>query len=293
MSNIKSSKCVIILSEKSSGSSVLQSLLCKFDGVSKIDSTRHNYSETLYWTKAASLIGRNQLDMVNSEVPICEGRAKKELNELINENIDKSFRVENNIQSIIKGWSEICLRYSPVYVEKSPHHLVQWPALELILKCIEELHSIDFLLVGLIRNPIDTIYSQHKRFGSSPRDVEIQWITAYYNLLLLKEMAGDKVLVIKYEDIVDSLKHMSKLFKFCGVDNYIKFEDYLHSDSIGKWRNDLLFNYNLSGSSKYLAKRFGYSNESLNVDHSSIPMCMSNIYIKSFSALKRAWYGLG
>jgi len=48
--------CIAILSEKSSGSSVLQRLIASFARRKTREATRHNEDETLYWTKAASIL---------------------------------------------------------------------------------------------------------------------------------------------------------------------------------------------------------------------------------------------
>ncbi len=69
------SQCIIILSIKSSGSSACQNLLSKFSQVSYVPKTRHFENETLYWTKAASVLGLPQVDMIDSEVPISKEKA--------------------------------------------------------------------------------------------------------------------------------------------------------------------------------------------------------------------------
>ena len=163
-------KCVIILSEKSSGSSACQNLLTKSDIVNNVDLTRHNKNETLFWTKAASMKGRYQIDMVNSEVPIKTKEARQDIIRLLENNLN-SFKPERGEDIIHRGWKMLCDRYGPIFLEKSPHHLCQWSALDLIIECIEKNEDIDFMIIGLVRNPMDTIYSQFDRFGSPLQEI--------------------------------------------------------------------------------------------------------------------------
>ena len=70
-------KCIIILSTKSSGSSVLLRLLTQDGYGQHISKTRHGENETLYWVKAAAILGLPQVNMHDSEIPIRSSRAKK------------------------------------------------------------------------------------------------------------------------------------------------------------------------------------------------------------------------
>ena len=81
-------KNIIILSEKSSGSSACQNLLTKLGKVQHVSKTRHYQNETLYWTKAASILDLPQVKMVDSEVPIEPEKAKTALILLLKENLD-------------------------------------------------------------------------------------------------------------------------------------------------------------------------------------------------------------
>ena len=165
-------KCIIILSEKSSGSSALQNLLVKFAEIQHVSKTRHFENETLYWTKAASILDKPQLVMVDSEVPIERKKARGELISLLKDNLNDYVPPVDDKELIIEGWRLLCNKYSPIFLEKSPHHLCQWAAIELIIECIRQVTDVDFLLIGLIRNPMDTLYSQFKRWGSRPEEVQ-------------------------------------------------------------------------------------------------------------------------
>lgn len=85
MSNAKN---LFILSEKSSGSSACQNQLAGFANVRHVAKTRHSQNEILYWTKAASVLGRPQRKMVGSGYPIPGDRARTELLILLTENLN-------------------------------------------------------------------------------------------------------------------------------------------------------------------------------------------------------------
>src|SRR5262245_11548349 len=115
-------RCIVILSTKSAGSSAVQTLLCQFGGARHVQHTRHGEQETLYWTKAASVLGLPQVKLPDSEVPIPRRRAERELRAFLAQNAP-GFSIPADPESMIfHGWHELCLRHAPVFVEKSPHH---------------------------------------------------------------------------------------------------------------------------------------------------------------------------
>lgn len=256
-------KNIIMLSEKSSGSSACQKLLTRFADIRHINKTRHFESETLYWTKAASIMGKPQLKMVDSEVPIPPERAKSDLISLLRDNLDNYDPPECDLELINHGYNLLCKTYSPIFIEKSPHHLCQWSAIELIVNHIRQIKDVDFLLLGLVRNPMDTIYSQFTRWGSRPEMVESQWIVAYRNLLKLREMDGIQLQIVRYEDIVSSIKHLSPVFDFCEVKPNVDDQVFLHQKSLSKWKNDRRFKYVLSEQAIEVAEAFGYKKNEL------------------------------
>ena len=263
-------KCIIILSEKSSGSSACQNLLSKFAIVQHVSSTRHFENETLYWTKAASILGLHQEKMLDSEVPIPPDAAKADLLELLKDNLDSYTQPFDNRTLIFDGWRLLCEHFAPVFLEKSPHHLFQWSALQLILECMRTLDSIDFLLIGLVRNPMDTIYSQFKRWRTRPEQLQFQWATAYLNLLRLADEVGGRLVIIRYEDMVASLDYLKPVFDFCAVQIDSADQEYLHERSILKWKADRLFGFKLAKEVADLAGKYGYSDFELS--NASIPL---------------------
>ena len=283
-------KSIIILSEKASGSSACQNLLAKFADVRHVARTRHYQNETLYWTKAASVLGLPQRKMVDSEVPIPPARARRDLVELLRTNLDDFQPPADDHELIESGWRSLCLHHAPIFLEKSPHHLCQWSALELILEFARRTEDIDTLLIGLVRNPMATLYSNYREWKSPPEQVERQWCAAYRNLLRLKEEAGDRLVVVRYEDIVTSLEYMAPVFAFCGVQTDDADNDYLHRKSLQRWRKDTLFGHELADETVALAGEFGYRREELaNDPHPLWPVTrnLSRAIYKTTGPLKK------
>ena len=252
-------KSLIILSEKSSGSSACQRLLAQFAGPRTVRKTRHFENETLYWTKAASVLGLPQRPMVDSEIPIPVDRARRDLLELLSDNIPGYQAPTDEREMIMQGWRLLCEEFGPLFLEKSPHHLSQWSAIELILECIDVNQDIDFLLIGLVRNPLETIYSQYTRWKSPTLAVEAQWINAYQNLLRLKNMVGDRLVIVRYEDLTSSVQSLAPVFNFCGVTLDSSADEFLHAKSVSRAQADPYFHFAPSAETIELAEQYGYS----------------------------------
>jgi hypothetical protein len=257
------SKCIIILSNKASGSSACQNLLAKLVDIKHVTKTRHFENETLYWTKAASILKMPQKKMLGSEVPIESNNAKSDLKKILADNI-KGFVAPNNDKDLIfGGWNELCATYSPIFLEKSPHHLYQWSSLELIMECMDLLSDVEFLLIGLVRNPMDTLYSAYRSWKIPPEKLQYEWLESYRNLQKLKSLVGERLVIIRYEDIVHSVESLNPVFKFCGLDSCSADNNYLHKQSINKWKNDKYYGFNLSDEVTQLAMSYGYKEDEL------------------------------
>ena len=237
---------------------MLQKMLYKSVGARSVNRTRHFENETLYWTKAASVLGLPQTQMIASEVPLPSGRAKKELIELLIENLEGFSPPDDDRELVKSGWAQLCRHFGPIFVEKSPHHLCQWSAIALILEQIEFDEEVDFLLVGLVRNPLDSIYSQWKRWGASPVLLEAQWRRAYGNLRKLEEMQTYPLVLIRYEDICTTTTALNPVLSFCGVIQNME-ESEAHTRSFSKWKSDPWFHHEVSIETVELAESFGYS----------------------------------
>ncbi len=252
------SKNIIILSGKSSGSSACLALLSKFAAIRHVEKTRHFEHETLYWVKAASILGRPQIKLADSEVPIKSRTARKDLVKLLSDNLDGYLAPSDDSELIFNGWKSLCLKYAPVFIEKSPHHLYQRSALELIVECMERLTEVDFLLIGLVRNPMDVIYSAFMRWKTPPEILEREWITAYKNLNKLKRRLGPKLAIIRYEDMVTSLDSLEPVFNFCHLRMQDADHHHFHKQSIHRWKKDKFYGFNLSDDGLKLADFYGY-----------------------------------
>lgn len=256
-------KCVIVLSTKSSGSSAIQRLIGSLAGASYVRHTRHRESETLYWTKAASVLGRPQIKMLDSEVPIPARRARRELVSFLRKNTP-DFRIPTDPRDMIfLGWEQLCEAHRPVFLEKSPHHLVQWSALELMLECEERLDSTDFLYIGLIRNPMDVLYSAWSRWRTFPEESQYEWKLAYRNLQRLRERLDHRLVVVRYEDMVSDIDALAPVIRFVGATQDQVPTDYLHARSISKWKDDRDYGFQLAPSVRDMALAFGYTTAEL------------------------------
>jgi Sulfotransferase family len=256
-------KNVLILSHKSCGSTACSRLLTSLPGLRAIAHTRHFAGESLYWTKAASILGRAQLQMYASEVPISRRKARQDLIDLLRANAP-AFDPPNDEEDLIfEGWRALCLAHEPVFVEKSPHHLYQIACLDLIEEATTRLPEIPFHFVGLIRNPMDVVYSQWQRWQSPPERVQEEWVIAYRNLQKFHAQMGERVTLVRYEDMVRSVDVMAPVFRFCGLDPTTQKGGELHQRSIAKWRHDQKFGFGLSSEALELARELGYGADEL------------------------------
>ncbi len=296
---MKNCKCIVVLSTKSSGSSACQNFLSEFANIKHIQKTRHYEHETLYWTKAASILGKPQADMLDSEVPIPRKLARGDLITLLTDNLGPFDVPSDDKKLIFDGWIQLCKKYSPIFLEKSPHHLYQWSALELIIEAIQWDKNVDWFLIGLVRNPMDVLYSAFQRWKTIPEKLQYEWLVSYQNLNKLADILPDKHLTIRYEDMVSSVDFLRPAFDFCEVSMEEHGTPYFHGKSIHKWKEDRLFGFQLDGAVMELAKTYGYEDDDLvntrNVmwpAYRSAARSQHKIISKSKSALKKAIFDL-
>jgi hypothetical protein len=195
--------------------------------------------------------------MHDSEVPIQKRRAKQDLINLLKENVDKKcIPIDDDKAFVFDGWEKLCEHYAPVFVEKSPHHLTQWSSIKLILECMEKFKDIEFLIIGLVRNPMDTIYSMWSRWRSRPEQMQYEWLLAYQNLTKLNEILKGELIIVKYEELVAQKSSLEKVYQFLGRDQ--PPQKILHSKSLSKWRKDKSFGFSLAPEVLEQAEYFGY-----------------------------------
>jgi hypothetical protein len=284
-------KCIIILSAKSSGSSALQNLLTSARDIQKVASTRHYENETLYWTKAASILERPQVPMLDSEVPIPAERAKKELIEFLQENVP-SFQVPQNDEALVfGGWEALATQYAPIFLEKSPHHLLQWSCLELVAEAMGRRPDVEYLVIGLVRNPMDVIYSAWSRWRIYPRLKQYEWKREYENLLKARSLFGQRMVMLRYEDMVSDPESLSPILKFIGAEDQLARlrDNYLHKRSVAKWRQDKKFSFHLDPDVVALAVKLGYQPEAFVHDNQN---GLWDLYQQVTRVRYRAWVPL-
>ncbi len=262
--------CVVILSTKSAGSSALQSLIRDCANGRHIDHTRHAQHETLYWTKAASILGRKQLRIPDSEVPIPPQKALHDLRTLLAANLPDFELPSNPEELVFEGWRRLSVRFGPLFVEKSPHHLHQWAALELMIEAVHRLPEIDFRFVGLVRNPMDVLYSMWNLWRADPAKHQHYWRLAYENLRRFEREVASSLLVVRYEDLAAHGSAAGQLLEFldCPVSNEAK--NYIHAKSLQRWKEDRWFGFQVDRDVARLAATFGYTEADLS--NQSIPL---------------------
>jgi hypothetical protein len=253
----------VILSDKSSGSSALQAYVARFAGGRHVEKTRHHEHETLYWTKAASLLARPQAQMLDSEVPLAPEPARADLLALLRDNRADASGAGDDRELVFRGWRALCERYAPLFVEKSPHHLHQWSALELLIECMDASPAIGFLAIGLVRNPIDVVYSSWRRWGSDPERNQFEWLRAARNLLRLVPVLGSRLTWLRYEDAIADPARLEFVHAFAGIPRPAESRRFLHADSLQKWRRDPDFRFVLAAEVAGLARELGYPREEL------------------------------
>lgn len=226
--------------------------------VNCIQKTRHFQNESLYWTKAASVLNLPQQNMLDSEVPIPSKRARRDLIDLLSSNVP-GYEIPTDDRSLVfDGWRQLCYQHSPVFLEKSPHHLLQWSALELLLESMQQLsREVDVLLVGLVRNPMDMLYSAFRRWKTPPEALQYEWLIAYNNLRKLSDRLGDKVVIVRYEDLTVSLAPLESVFDFCGTST--AGLERLSNRALLQWQDHSCFGFTLAPVVAALARSYGYT----------------------------------
>jgi Sulfotransferase family len=285
-------KCVMILSDKSSGSSILQKELLKIDAIRIIKYTRHFEQETLFWNKAVAVLGLLQEPLKYSELPMSREFAKADLYEFLRKNIPGWSYTEFDKELIFQAWQELCLRYGPVFLEKSPHHLHYAEALKLIVEMIRW-SEIEFYFIGLIRNPIDTLYSSWQRWSADPENNQYEWQRAYTNLLSFKDAVPERTIIIRYEELMSDRKAILRICEFLGIDGEGSgVGTGFHAKSIQRWRKDRFFAFDLSENTRTLAHAFGYKDDEMTNTNASprlwsIYMPVYDLYLRALRAKRR------
>ena len=254
---MKERRIFILLSSKSSGSTAMQSFLRVNYGLNIVKRTEHFEFETLYWTKAASVMGLNQLPMHRSNVPYSKEAARLSLVKFL-----KSNGVERDLEAPTKEdlfelFYELAAKSGYLFIEKSPHHLFNQSNVDLIVEFRDYIKSrANVILLGLVRNPLDTIYSAWSRWRFNCVAFESEWRKSYANLRSLAER-GVGVKIFRYEDLVSSTAELDEYLGSCGLVR-IASEFRFKNDSVGRWKSAPSFCHQLDRETILVASSFGY-----------------------------------
>jgi hypothetical protein len=291
MENINKIDVLYILSEKSSGSSFLFRSLNQALEISKYPSTKHYESETLFWTKAASLLDKPQLSMLASAVPYEKERAREELKYFLSNNLPSDITFTNDEDLVFRGWYELIRHFGPVFIEKSPHHLLQWNALALMLEFEKRyVDKVNCHYVCIARNPKDVFLSQFRRWNVNLKQLENQWLTTYMNWERFRDqpsLSASKTFT-RYEDLVT--ERQSVITKICsaiGVDSKLQGGEKIRKSKSSKQSD--AFGYVFSDSITQLAKTMGYSSSDLKHTQ-SLKWAFYELYIRFLYSPAKSLY---
>ncbi len=267
--------CVIQLSDFRAGSTALQGEFVRA-GAKRLSLTKHRLGETLYWAKATALLQLPQGNLRYSKaIPYATQTARRELLRMLEQNLpDETFAELSKLpgaegsdrivqeELVFSGWKALCEAHGPVFFEKSPHHLHQQSSLKLMLQARERLPEISFRFIGLVRNPLDTLYSMWSRWRYVPELQESEWIRAYKNLRWFQQQAGDSLKIVRYEDLTADADCLAELLDFCGLPGE-NVDSQLHQEAREKWRDDKFFGFQPAQQTLDLARSYGYRADAL------------------------------
>lgn len=270
---------IIILSDKSSGSTILQNQLAEHPDISHLEKTEHQGFETLYWLKATYMLrDHDDQNFFPKKQKYTRKEAREKLLELIKENCSDFDESDlSDIEIIDKGWEALSKKSASVFIEKSPHHLPHRAVIDVMLESLKR-QKQDFLIIGLIRHPMAVLYSSWERWHSSPQRAQWRWYYCAKNLdYLAQSLPKENFILIKYEDLTTAPDtHMTKVYQKCGVN--MPSSDVLchkiHRKSVSKWsekkaslikigpfkfiRRDFSKMVSLDPKVKEMAQKYGY-----------------------------------
>lgn len=255
---------VFLLSEKSSGSSIFQRELARHSHINTVEWTPHSEAETLYWLKAANILGYPREAFWASQPPFPARYSRRSLERILLENTGSLPPHDDDWRFLATGWEQLTDRFGPVFFEKSPHHLNQWPALACINRFVRET-SKTVKFIGLVRNPLSVIYSAHQRWHTQVYARQFMWEQSYRNLLAVQQLySPEQVLIVRYEDLIDSpRKHFEEILAFIGLEYEEPIGRDLHSGSLNKWESDDSFSFRVHPNVMQTGMRFGYTEKEM------------------------------
>ncbi|WP_219899072.1 sulfotransferase [Pontibacter ummariensis] len=217
----------------------------------------HHENETLFWTKAASVLGLQQQKMHRSQVPYSSTKALDSLRQFCKANNADALQGGCPTKgSIFSCYKSLIAQYQPRFVEKSPHHLYNESNLDLIREFISQFKDeIDFKVIGLVRHPLSVIYSGWDRWKYDCGKFEKEWFISNRNLLDYKQdLAID---LVRYEDLVE--ENGAFMHRVLGLEP-VSDDFAFRRSSLEKWKSDEKFGHTMRDETVKLAEKFGYAN---------------------------------
>ena len=257
---------VILLSDKRSGSTLFQRELTRHQDVQGLSYSPHTYLESHHWLKAAVILQLPAEKFSSGKVYPGYGsrkNARAYMIDGIHGNVH-GFQTPMDDKSLVyEGWEALCTAFAkPVFFEKSPQHLANRGALELMLDWISKT-DFDVKIIGLTRNPMAVMYSAKELFHTPPEKRQQGWMEIQENLNWIKgKIKPEQFLHVKYEDMISKARDtFNMVFDFIGVEDDPAIGSTAHPRSLNRWVQDPYFNFRLSDSARAMAADYGYTDE--------------------------------
>jgi hypothetical protein len=169
-------------------------------------------------------------------------------------------------------WIELRRLHEPCFLEKSPHHLRQVAALELLAGAMERDEGCRYLVVAVIRNPLDVVYSAWRRFRYRPERYQWEWLETYRNLDVAARLYGDRFVQLRYEDLVTGPTGLfERVADLVGVPTSTWADrGGLHGGSLRRWSTDPAFGFSLDDDVVRAARSYGYDDDELRNPQASV-----------------------
>jgi hypothetical protein len=273
---------VILLSDKRSGSTMLQRALCSHADIQTVRYSPHTYLETHHWLKGAVMLGVHSSLFSDGKVYAGYGsrrNARTYMENCVCENVPDFEIPKSDRELIFQGWEALCKQFAqPIFFEKSPQLLAHWGCLELMLEWIKQT-TYQVKVVGLVRNPLSVMYSAQELFYSDPEKRQHGWLEIHENLLRFKGcLRSDQFTLCRYEDIIQHpSQSFESIYRFVGVVADTNVGADVYASSINKWASDPLFTLQLAEPVKAMARRFNYTDIELCNPEKPLPSMLDRL----------------
>ncbi len=261
---------VILLSDKRSGSTLLQELLCRHPAIQHVTYSPHTYFETHHWLKAACLLGQPPA-LFDGGIPYrgygSRGGARSYLVDCVRGNVPHFVVPSDPEELVFSGWNTLCERFAqPVFFEKSPQHPAHWAALDLMLRWARTA-SFNVRFLSLVRNPMAVMYSACERFATPPTARQFGWLRCYQNILLFERLVGAAQFHwVHYEALVrEPVATLDGVTAFLGLAGAPSPDPPPESAPLERWRRDPAFTFDLHPSVACMAAALGYAAAELRI----------------------------